>query len=43
LLGQVETPTRGRLLQIGSDFVLGVWRDELDVEQVRLYRLLKAG
>jgi hypothetical protein len=27
--------------QIGGDFVLGVWRDELDVEYVRLYQLIK--
>jgi len=26
---------------IGTDFVLGVWRNELDVEHVRLYRLDK--
>ncbi|MGD2152627.1 MAG: 6-bladed beta-propeller [Gemmatimonadales bacterium] len=40
-LGSVETPTGGRVLQIGSDFVLGVWRDELDVEYMRLYELIK--
>lgn len=40
-LGSVETPTGGRVLQIGSDFVLGIWRDELDVEYVRLYELIK--
>jgi hypothetical protein len=40
-LGTVETPTGGRVVQIGSDFVLGVWRDELDVEYVRLYELVK--
>ncbi len=41
LLGSVETPTGGRVLQIGSDFVLGIWRDELDVEYVRIYGLIK--
>lgn len=40
-LGTVETPTGGRVQQIGSDFVLGIWRDELDVEYVRLYELIK--
>jgi hypothetical protein len=40
-LGTVETPTGGRVQQIGGDFVLGVWRDELDVEYVRLYELIK--
>jgi hypothetical protein len=39
-LGTVETPTGGRVQQIGGDFVLGVWRDELDVEYVRLYSSL---
>jgi hypothetical protein len=24
---------------IGRDYVAGVWRDELDVEYVRLYRI----
>lgn len=27
--------------QIGSDFILGVWKDELDVQYVRLYELVK--
>jgi hypothetical protein len=40
-LGAVETPTGGRVQQIGSDFVLGVWRDEFDVEYVRLYELIR--
>ncbi len=40
-LGTIETPTGGRVQQIGPDFVLGVWRDELDVEYVRLYELIK--
>lgn len=26
---------------IGSDFVLGVWRDEDGVQQIRMYRLVK--
>jgi hypothetical protein len=40
-LGTVETPTGGRVHQIGDDFVLGIWRDELNVEYVRLYELMK--
>lgn len=28
-------------LRIGADYVLGVWRDEMDVQRVRLYRLEK--
>jgi len=38
-LGIVEMPGPGRVTEIGSDYVLGVWTDELDVEQVRLYGL----
>jgi hypothetical protein len=41
MLGVVETPPRFRIFQIGSGFVLGRWSDELDVEHVRMYRLLK--
>lgn len=41
MLGVVETPPRFRVFQIGSDFVLGRWLDESDVERVRLYELLK--
>ncbi|MGD2215342.1 MAG: 6-bladed beta-propeller [Gemmatimonadales bacterium] len=41
MLGVVETPPRFRVFQIGSDFVLGRWWDELDVEHVRIYELLK--
>jgi hypothetical protein len=37
----VETPPRFRIFQIGSDFMLGRWRDELDVDHVRMYELLK--
>lgn len=40
-LGNVEMPDRFRVLEIGSDWVLGIWRDGLDVEHVRLYELLK--
>ena len=30
-------------LEIGADYVLGVWQDEADVDHVRLYRLAKRG
>lgn len=39
LLGVVELPARFEPRQIGRDFILGVWRDELDVSYVRLYEL----
>jgi len=38
-LGKVETPYGGYIYQIGEDFLVGVWVDELDVEQVRLYEI----
>jgi hypothetical protein len=41
LLGKVELPNRFRVHAVGSDWVLGVWRDDMDVEFVRLYELLK--
>ena len=40
-LGIVEMPAPGRVTEIGSDYVLGVWTDDMDVEQVRLYALSK--
>ncbi|UCD23064.1 MAG: hypothetical protein JSW51_08325 [Gemmatimonadota bacterium] len=41
LLGEVPVPRWFNVLQIGVDWILGVGRDELDVEYVRSYRLLK--
>ena len=32
-----------RLVDVGSDYFLGVWLDELDVETVRMYELIKPG
>ena len=34
-------PQNAPRLEIGDDYILGVWRDEQDVEYVRLYRLRK--
>jgi hypothetical protein len=42
-LGTVYVPPGGTLTQIGSDFVLGIWTGELDVEQVRVYHLARGG
>ncbi len=39
LLGIVEMPDGFIARQIGRDFLLGVWRDELDVPYVRMYGL----
>ncbi len=41
LRGAVELPPRFQPLDIGSDYVLGVWRDADDVEHVRMYALVK--
>jgi hypothetical protein len=41
LLGEVAVPERFRVLQIGSDWIMGVGRDEWDVEFVRLYTIEK--
>jgi len=38
-LGSVQTPTRFSVFDIGSDYVLGVFRDDLDVEHVQLLDL----
>lgn len=40
-LGSVTMPEQFTPMQLGGDFVLGVWRDEDDLEYVRLYQLIK--
>jgi hypothetical protein len=40
-LGEVQTPERFRIFQIGADFVLGSWADDLDVQHVLMFELLK--
>ncbi|MEX2280873.1 MAG: 6-bladed beta-propeller [Gemmatimonadota bacterium] len=42
-LGSVRLPPRFMPRQIGSDFILGKWTDDLDVEHVRVYQLIKPG
>lgn len=42
LLGVVDLPGGLELYQVGRDFVLGRWQDDLEVEHVRLYPLVKA-
>jgi hypothetical protein len=39
LLGQVRTPREFFVLEVGEDYVLGVSKDETDVETVSLYAL----
>ena len=39
LVAKVVTPAHLRVHAIGYDYVLGVWRDDLGVESVRMYGL----
>ena len=41
LLGTVTLPDRFEPFHFGTDEVLGVWKDEMDVEFVRVYALRK--
>ena len=41
LLGSVALPGNFRITEIGRDYVLGVWKDESDLEHVRKYRVRK--
>ena len=41
LRGTLGLPPRFQPLDIGPDYVLGLWRDEDDVEHVRMYELVK--
>jgi hypothetical protein len=40
-LGAVFTPERFAVMEIGADYVLGVFRDEMDVEHMQLLRLIR--
>ena len=40
-LGDVDTPMGAYVRQIGDDFVLVSWEDELDVEYVQMYELIR--
>ena len=42
-LGTVAVPLGTAVTQIGSDFLLGIYRDELGTEVVRLHRLVRPG
>lgn len=43
LVTALRVPERFRVFDVGADWILGVWRDELDVERVHLYHLRKDG
>jgi len=38
-LGTLRLPERFVLMEVGEDYLLGTWRDELGIESVRLYGL----
>jgi hypothetical protein len=40
-LGIVQTPAQLTVNEIGKDYIIGVWRDDLDVQHVRIYSLVK--
>ena len=42
-IAQVSTPPGLHVYEIGADYVLGEWQDELDIEHVRIFALLKPG
>jgi hypothetical protein len=39
--GAIDLPPRFRIEDIGADYVLGRWVDEMDVSYLRLYRLTR--
>ncbi|MYG49469.1 MAG: hypothetical protein F4164_08915 [Gemmatimonadales bacterium] len=41
VVGTVTLPSGFRPYDIGRDYVLGVWRDELDIEFVQVYDLIE--
>jgi len=41
LLGTLTLPTGTHVFEIGTDYVLGRWQDQLDVEHVRVFSLLR--
>ena len=43
MLGALGTPRSLRIDEIGDDYVLGVFRDSVDVEHIRMHRLSKPG
>ena len=42
-IAEVSTPPGLHVYEIGANYVLGKWQDELDIEHVRIFALLKPG
>lgn len=43
LLGGVTMPARFRPMDVGAEYVAGLWNDDLDVTYLRVYRVERAG
>ena len=41
MLGTLPVPDRFEIYDVGDDYVLGRWRDELEIEHVLMYELVK--
>ena len=41
MLGAVAVPDLFEIMDVGDDYVLGKWVDELDIEHVQMYELMK--
>ncbi len=42
-LAEVVTPPRFRIWEVGRNYLLGVWKDDDDVERVRMHLLTRSG
>jgi uncharacterized membrane protein YhdT len=42
-LGRLDLPEGGQVTEIGADYLLGIWIDELEVQTIRMYALNKPG
>lgn len=40
-LGGIAMPVGLEVTEIGEDYILGIWKDDLDVAYVRMYELIK--
>jgi len=41
MLGTMTVPDRFVIQDVGDDYVLGKWTDELEIEHVQMYELIK--
>ncbi len=41
MLGSLAVPDRFEILDVGDDYVLGRWTDDLEIEHVQMYELIK--